>query len=168
MTPCSVSSPDAGGDSAIEVQAIWDTGATRSVVTQRVIDSCGLVQTGWTQVRHIGNADPEWVPTYEADIYLPNKVRCPAVAVIQGFISETIGALIGMDIITRGDFAVTYPEGKTKFSFRVPPQADIDFVSEDRPGNINQSMRNVLNAKKVSAPSPAAREENRRRRKKRK
>ena len=40
--------------------------------------------------------------------------------------------LIGMDIISRGDFAITHPGGRTKFSFRVPSQADIDFVEEDR------------------------------------
>ena len=40
--------------------------------------------------------------------------------------------LIGMDIISKGDFAITHPGGHTKFSFRVPSQADIDFAVEDR------------------------------------
>lgn len=38
--------------------------------------------------------------------------------------------LIGMDIITLGDFAVTNYEGVTKLSFRVPSQRHIDFVEE--------------------------------------
>ena len=128
MTPCALSAPDAGEGSAIEVQGLWDTGATASVVSQRIPDACGLVQIGWAQIQHVGSAAPERAPVYEADVYLPNMVRCPAVEVIQGFLAEGIDVLIGMDIITRGDFAVTYPEGRTQFSFRIPPEADIDFA----------------------------------------
>lgn len=38
--------------------------------------------------------------------------------------------LIGMDVINRGDFAVTNVGGITKFSFRVPSEAHIDFVED--------------------------------------
>ena len=38
--------------------------------------------------------------------------------------------LIGMDIINRGDFAVTNRNGKTMFSYRYPSMAAIDFQSE--------------------------------------
>ncbi len=41
--------------------------------------------------------------------------------------------LIGMDIISRGDFAVTNKDGKTTFSFRLPSVAKIDFVKEGAP-----------------------------------
>ena len=59
--------------------------------------------------------------------------------------------LIGMDIITQGDFAVTNRCGRTKFSFRFPSQADIDFVSED-------NSRNVLRAKGSTSPSQTKRD----------
>lgn len=35
-----------------------------------------------------------------------------------------------MDIITRGDFAITNVNGKTTFSFRFPSIGTIDFVDE--------------------------------------
>jgi hypothetical protein len=38
-------------------------------------------------------------------------------------------AIIGMDIIAKGDFAITGKSGNTKFSFRMPSIADIDFTS---------------------------------------
>jgi len=38
--------------------------------------------------------------------------------------------LIGMDVITTGDLAITNHNGKTTFSFRVPPCEEIDFVAE--------------------------------------
>jgi len=32
-------------------KAIWDTGATASVITEKVVDQCGLKPTGMTRVR---------------------------------------------------------------------------------------------------------------------
>ena len=65
------------------------------------------------------------------NILLPNKVGVSELPVTLG---KLFGAdvLIGMDIIGQGDFAVTHPNGNTKFSFRMPSQADIDFVKEGR------------------------------------
>jgi hypothetical protein len=37
--------------------------------------------------------------------------------------------LIGMDIMNQGDFAVTNLNGITRFSFRIPSMAAIDFTS---------------------------------------
>jgi uncharacterized protein YchJ len=42
--------------------------------------------------------------------------------------------LIGMDIITRGDFAVTNSDGRTTFSYRWPSTKRIDFVKEIKQG----------------------------------
>ena len=58
-------------------------------------------------------------------------MRFPGLLVIQGVLRDA-DVLVGMDIINQGDFAVTNPDGRTKFSFRVPSIADIDFVAEDR------------------------------------
>jgi len=38
--------------------------------------------------------------------------------------------LIGMDIINKGDFAISNRNGKTMFSFRYPSMTDFDFQSE--------------------------------------
>ena len=40
-----------------------------------------------------------------------------------------IGVLIGMDIITSGDFSVSNYNGKTVFTFRTPSQERIDYVN---------------------------------------
>jgi len=34
--------------------AVWDTGATGSVITHRVVDECGLKPTGMTKVAGVG------------------------------------------------------------------------------------------------------------------
>src|SRR5690242_13813567 len=63
-------------------KAIWDTGATSSVITQRVVDGCGLKPTGMTLVNHAqGTATAE---TFVVSIGLPNQVGFPNVAVTKG------------------------------------------------------------------------------------
>jgi hypothetical protein len=61
---------------------------------------------------------------------LPNKVAFSGVRVTKGILTGGPDILIGMNIINRGDFAVTNLNGVTKFSFRFPSIVDIDFVEE--------------------------------------
>ena len=110
--------------------ALWDTGATQSVISQNVVDSCGLVPTGITDVHHAQGIVKD-VPVFLVNIGLPNRVAFVGVRVTKG-VFPGADVLIGMNIISRGDFAVTNRDGRTKFSFRIPSQADIDFVVEDR------------------------------------
>ncbi len=107
--------------------AIWDTGATNSVITQKVIKDCGLVATGMAKVRGVHGAKKS--ETYLVNIALPHKVVVAGVRVTKGNIPGA-DILVGMDIINRGDFAVTNHNGITKFSFRTPSQEHIDFVPE--------------------------------------
>ena len=46
-----------------------------------------------------------------------------------------IDALIRMDILGVGDFAVTHHNGNTAFSFCCPSRREIDFVTEIQEGN---------------------------------
>lgn len=113
----------------MEFDAIWDTGATNSVISQAVVDACGLAPTGITEVHGVhGTARAE---TYLVNIALPNKVIFPAVRVTKG---QAGGAdiLIGMDIIASGDFSVTNCDGTTKFSFRAPSIEHIDYAEQAR------------------------------------
>ncbi len=110
-------------------KAIWDTGATSSVITQKVIDQCGLKATGMTEV-HTAQG-PSTTETFLVGIFLPNDVVFPAVKVSRGVIRD-FDVLIGMDIIGRGDFAVTNKDGKTVFSFRMPSMECIDFVKQSQ------------------------------------
>jgi len=47
-------------------------------------------------------------------------------------------ALIGMDIITVGDFAVSNFNGKTTHSYRTPSAGEIDFVNDIRMTKANE------------------------------
>ncbi|MGH8398794.1 MAG: retroviral-like aspartic protease family protein [Gammaproteobacteria bacterium] len=131
-TPCSVClafNPLQGGISPQQFQfeAIWDTGATNSVITQRVVSTCHLLPIGMTKVHAVNSTKDSEV--YLVNIGLPNRVNFMNIKVTQG---ELIGTdvLIGMDIITLGDVAITNVDGNTVFSFRIPSQKHVDFIHE--------------------------------------
>ena len=108
-------------------KAIWDTGATNCAIAQSVVDTCGLVATGMTQVH--GVHGDRIVETFLVNIVLPNRVTFEQVRVTKG---ELVGGdiLIGMDIISQGDFAVSNFGGVTQFTFRYPSQVAADYVQE--------------------------------------
>ena len=120
---------------ANEFMAIWDTGATRSVISDRVVAACELKPMTSVQVH--GVHGPSTTPVFLVNLVLPNKVRVPGLPVTLGKLGEA-DVLIGMDIIGRGDFAVTNFDGKTYFSFRMPSEAHIDFVTEVRIAGLKQ------------------------------
>jgi uncharacterized protein YchJ len=110
-----------------EYNAIWDTGATRTAITSKVAQECGLKPTGMCKVRTAaGETD---ACTYFISVYLPNKVCIPQLRVTEAKISGA-DVLLGMDIIVNGDFAVTNYGGKTNLSFRMPSIECIDFVKQ--------------------------------------
>lgn len=108
-------------------QCLWDTGASSSCISKNLADRLGLAQTGIAQ--SFTAAGPTQTKTYVVNIGLPNNVQISMVqvseAVLNGF-----DVLIGMDIITLGDFSITNVGGRTIFSFRVPSTETIDYVQQ--------------------------------------
>ena len=105
---------------------IWDTGATGTVITDKVIQSLGLKPTGMTQVQSANGISRQ--ETYLASIYLPNRIVIPNIEVTRGVLGVSGDILLGMDIISKGDFVLTNRNGKTWFSFRIPSLQRFDFV----------------------------------------
>ena len=118
-------------------KAIWDTGSTGSVITNYVTGQLGLQSTGTVNVRGVNVAKE--VDKYFVNITLNNKrvsLNVPVTSCDELSPDNSIGVLIGMDIISHGDFAITNFQGRTKMSFRTPSIQDIDFVrgiKEGRP-----------------------------------
>jgi len=107
--------------------AIWDTGSNRSAISQKVVDQCGLKPTGMICIHHAGGK--VMAEVYHVNIGLPNEITFANVKATK-LREAKWDALIGMDIINCGDFAVTNTGGKTVFSFRIPSIQHIDFVEE--------------------------------------
>lgn len=112
---------------ALKYNALWDTGATGSVISQKVVDDLGLDVIRTTIVSGVHGHEESNV--YLVNIMMPNNVVVPGVAVTKGDLGGN-DVLIGMDIIKEGDLALTNYKGKTVFTFRVPSQEGIDFTKE--------------------------------------
>lgn len=111
-----------------QFKAIWDTGATNTAITEQVVNTCGLKPTGMAIVNTANG--PRNCLTYLINIMLPNKVGLHHLRVSQTAQITGADLLIGMDIISVGDFAVSRKAGKTVFSFRTPSCDCIDFVQQ--------------------------------------
>lgn len=128
----------------IEFSALWDTGATNTVISKKVVQDLNLKSVGKVPMNH---ADGQTlVDRYIINIMLPNGVGYRMVSVLCSGLQGT-DMLIGMDIIGSGDFSITNVNGKTVFSFRIPSVSEVDYVKEHRAKNAIQSnsiSRNAL------------------------
>jgi len=115
--------------------AIWDTGATNSVISQKIVDQCNLKPIGVAEVHSPGGSFK--TNKYLINLFLPNYVAIPYFMVIKGQITGDANVLIGMDIISNGDFAVTNKDNKTVFTFRIPSVVCIDFVKDYKEKSTN-------------------------------
>ncbi len=112
-----------------EWKALWDTGASNTCISHRVVEELNLISVGKHQTRTAN----EFVDAdvYMIDIILPNHVTINNVSVFALDLYEC-DLLIGMDIIRFGDFSVTNHSGHTQFSFRIPSIKHVDFVAEEK------------------------------------
>ena len=133
-TPCFVSKASTRDDASVrppskQFNCLWDTGATFSMVSKRVVDELSLQTGGYITLHHAGGEAKD-VPIYHVDLLLYNNV--PIADVRVGLVNvRDIDMIIGMDIINLGDFAVSNRDGATTFSFRIPSVESFDFVKED-------------------------------------
>lgn len=110
-----------------KVRALWDTGASNSVVTPHVISQLGIVADGIAKTRHAGGEST--VKTYLMDIGLPNRILLPHIRVSECAEQDArFDIIIGMDIISMGDFSITGQGMRRMVSFCLPSTAYIDYV----------------------------------------
>lgn len=104
---------------------LWDTGATGSAITQKVVDDCGLKPTRLDEVSHGGGK--QICEFYLISLYLPNGL---VIASLEAPKLEVDGAhvLIGMDVFNAGDTTICNFNNRTVFSFRVPSLGAVDYV----------------------------------------
>jgi hypothetical protein len=106
--------------------AMWDTGANGSCISEAVVKALGLKEVRKTFVRTAGGDVVQKV--YEVCIHLPNAVSVNVDVTEIPALSGGMEALIGMNIIGLGDFAVSNFAGRTQMTFRVPSVADADYT----------------------------------------
>jgi len=117
------------------VNAIWDTGATSSVITPDVAKQLSLFPVDTANIAGVNSEGVAQVSLVH--IGLPNNVLIPSRRVTIAKIGGGADMLIGMDIISLGDFILCNADHKTSFSFVMPPFPDKpDWI--ERSTKINQ------------------------------
>jgi predicted aspartyl protease len=109
-------------------KALYDTGATHSAITPRVVAELQLPSIGAMNVGVGGGSLP--TTGHLVNIVLPNSVMFGMVRVASMVLHQGIDVIVGMDILGMGDFAVTHHQGKTTFSFGIPSREEIDFAKD--------------------------------------
>lgn len=113
----------------IDFKALWDTGASKSVITQATASTIGLIPVGNAMVSHAGGNSLS--NTYLISIFLPNMVGIAGVLVSEcPNIAGNFGAIIGMDIIAGGDLSISNFNKQTWMTFRYPSYHTCDYVIE--------------------------------------
>ena len=118
---------------SLRINAIWDTGATRTVIIEEAARKLKLKPITQTTIKTVGSP-PSLQNVYLINLMLPNNVIAKNIKVTaaESIGSDDVGCLIGMDIIALGDFSISFVNQKdTCFSFRLPSFGNkIDFVEE--------------------------------------
>ena len=110
--------------------ALWDTGSTMTVISDDLAKEMKLEPVGEMIADTAGGRYV--AKRYVVSLSLPNRLNIENVMISSGKLGPGIDILIGMDIITLGDFAITNYNNKTVFSFRFPSSEVIDFVKSEK------------------------------------
>lgn len=112
----------------VRTKALWDTGATKSVISAPLAQALGLKPVGATNVNHAGGMSVS--PTYLVNFRLPHQVGVAGILVTEFPGAPDMDAIVGMDVICLGDLALTNVSGQTWMSFRMPSCEAVDFVHD--------------------------------------
>lgn len=111
---------------SLPVVVQWDTGATGTCISKDIVSKFKLAPIGKVNVH-----TPSGIGTmnqYMINLILNNEVMFKNWIVMDSEIGKQgIDVLIGMDIISNGDFALSNFEGRTQFSFRLPSQEHVEY-----------------------------------------
>lgn len=103
-------------------KALWDTGATNTLISSKVVRELELKpygKSGFSSANGVVDTN-----LYEIHLGIPSAgVVCNVLALEKD--DEDYEVVIGMDVISQGDFAFSNHDGHSTFSFRLPSQEEI-------------------------------------------
>jgi len=121
--------PDQPPSEVLPMKALWDTGATHCCITKQAAERAKLPAIGRAIVTGVHGAQER--DEYYMNLILPNQVMVSRIRATE--CDEDQGkfdVIIGMSVITLGDFAISQPRDETVFTFRIPSIESIDFVEQ--------------------------------------
>lgn len=125
VTPCEIKNPYDTSVFILKGGALWDTGATHSVVNLRTVGPLSLIPVAKEIITGVHGAQE--VSAYVVEIVLPQGLVYKNWRVFAADIDRH-DLLVGMDIIGMGDFSIC---GGKFFSYGTPSfDRPIDFVEK--------------------------------------
>lgn len=122
ITDVSVCNPST--DIVAKCRGLWDTGGKLSTVSQALVDKLGLLPDSEMKMRVHTSAGVHLSNVYPIKLLFNDvEVDCSATACKR--IIDDVDIVIGMDVITKGDFSITNIGGKTEMIFRLPTSGHI-------------------------------------------
>lgn len=113
----------------IPITAAWDTGSTYSCISPEFAQQLNLIPLSEDKLHTFYGI--VHAKLYDVDILINEQAGYTVrVAENINIHEEGVDFLIGMDIISEGDFAISTYNGKTSFSFRIPSKGLIDYTKE--------------------------------------
>ena len=106
-------------------RSLWDTGASVTLISARVAKVLGLTSIGKSGVSGY-NEGIDVKDVYCVHVGLPTGDIVTNIMAME-FDSDEYDVVIGMDVIGKGDLAVTNLSDRPTFSFRIPSKEEIDF-----------------------------------------
>lgn len=128
-----------------KLNGIWDTGASVSAISEKIAQDLQLISTGKCKQGTAGGE--RLTDKYPLYVSFNENVKFKVVAL--GANLGDIDFLVGMDIISQGNFSISNYQGKTKVSFLIPSDRDVDYVKQ-----INDQNKRVLKAIGRNEPCP--------------
>lgn len=122
ITPCVVSAiPQRSNPNCFErfasESAQWDTGATISLISQRLVQELHLKHIRYTTISGFENK-PVKARTYLVNLTFPNSLEVKYVEVAEAPLL-LVDLLVGMDVIADGDLHYSVNNGLSRFEFSV-------------------------------------------------
>jgi len=118
-------------DSKIQMKsiALIDTGSTGSCISRSFASRAQL--KSFKIIKVLGAHGFAFVPVYLVDVLLPNGILFSNMEAAEFYGGNNFDFIIGMNILRKGDMALTNANGEMVFSFRIPPaETHIDFTKD--------------------------------------
>jgi len=120
------------GEKEKKYRAFWDTGSNKSIISPKVVSDLSLEPLLEKDVYLKTSNKLSSHKSYEVDIQCKRIFTITTHVLCTDMIEpDKYDVLIGMDIISMGDFCISNYKGKTFFSFRFPSINKVDLADTD-------------------------------------
>ena len=111
-----------GGESSMmAVNALWDTGSTESLISEKIVKMIEPILKN--KSKYVTRDVVIECETYAVSLSLSDEITFRDVLMKKADLSDkNVDIIIGMDIISRGDFEIRNYNNLIEFAFRIPPR----------------------------------------------